>query len=112
MKIEINGRAFTLAFTYGVFRALSKKWNLPGVQAVFNQFTDADGREIDVFVDLVHAAIQYSGETITEDEVGDWMLQNFDKITDISKALMEALPQAEPDAGKQIPREKGEVIPN
>jgi len=98
MKIEINGVQISLEFNYKTLRILAELLGLKYVQEVFSALSDFGGREIDFFVTLVLACVRASGnDTITEDQVGDWVLSNMAELPKISAALQSVLPQPEPD---------------
>jgi len=108
MNIEIYGYRSELKFNFKTFRILAEMWGLKGVQAVFNEFADMEGREMDVFVDLIAASIKAKGnDVITVDDVGDWLLKNTDKIGELTVLLTDILPQPNPEevesGGKSIP---------
>jgi hypothetical protein len=99
MKITIKDKECELVFNYKTFRILATLLGLNGVQAVFNSFNDLGGNEIDVFASLICASVISAGnDTVTVDDAGDWILQNQNRIPELTEALTTSLPKPEPEA--------------
>lgn len=114
VKIELNGKTFVLKFGMKVLRLLSKKWELPGFNQLFQKLAVFEGmtdnltfEQIDVINDLIVCAVTANPEnldTITNDELDELYLndlENFMKqIEIVFKGFMASMPQAK-DVGKQ-----------
>jgi hypothetical protein len=105
MKITINGVEYTLKFGYGCLRCLSTLWGLPSVNHVIEK-VDAEneaGRSLEACIDLVRASVSASGSNDPgTDDVGDYLMQNPEKMTEIIELLVASLPAAPAnETGKQ-----------
>lgn len=105
MNITINGVEYTLKFGYGCLRCLSVLWALPSVNHVVEKVDTENeaGRSLEACIDLVRASISASGNADPgTDDVGDYLMKNPEKITEIVKLLVESLPVAPAnETGKQ-----------
>lgn len=101
LTININGVDYTLKFGYGALRLLADVWRLKGIQEVINAMGDISGREIEVAVDLVWAAIAVGSPDAALDtaDVGDYLLAHPDKMPEVMEQFMASMPQ--PQAGAQ-----------
>lgn len=107
MKITINGAEIALKFDYGTFRIMAKNMGLRGVQDVFNVFGDLEGRELDIMAELLLAAANSAGnDTIDIDNVGNWIMQNTNRMTEITCMLQESLPKPQAAGNAIKPKAK------
>jgi hypothetical protein len=113
VEIQLNGKTFVLNFGMKVIRLLIAKWQVPGLNDVFQKLSIFSGmtdnltiEQIDVINDLIVCSIEANKdntETITADEIDELYLtdpQNLMKqIEIVFKGFMASMPQAK-EVGK------------
>lgn len=111
--IQLNGKTFVLNFGMKVIRLLIVKWNVPGLNDVFQKLSVFGGmtdnltiQQIDVINDLILCSIEANKEnteTITADEIDELYLTDSEnlmkQIEIVFKGFMASMPQAK-DMGK------------
>lgn len=108
LTITINGEQYSVKFGYGCFRLLTEKWGLRSVQSVFSEFANMDGRELDLCIDLVWAAIKAAGREVDIDAVGDLFLFNQAELARVMQVFMASFPKAEPEGKGKAPKLTGQ----
>lgn len=99
MKITIKDKEYTLKLDFKTLRLLSERWGLPNVQAVFTEFENIAGKEIDSFVDLLDCALKAaSDDVIDKDDVGNWVFEDFhNNVKEIQNLISLSFKKPEPE---------------
>jgi len=107
ISLELGGKSFKLKFGLKLFRILGEKWKLPGINEVVAKISILDQansnltfEQLDVLEDLISCAI-YAGGTdyskLKGIEIIDEFFKNPSALQDLTKQLIESLPQQETD---------------
>lgn len=108
ITIEVNGKTFVLKFGMKVFRLLSVKWNIAGLNGIFarlaifeNITDDVSFEQLDVINDLIIASVQANEENtelLTADELDALFLSDsvtmMGIIEQVFKGFIASIPQA------------------
>jgi hypothetical protein len=107
--IEINGKSFVLQFGMKVFRLLSEKWNVPGINGIFQKLAvletitdDVSFEQLDVINDLIVASVRSNPdnkEAISSDELDELFLSD-------TQAMMKIIEVVFQEFTKSIPQTK------
>lgn len=107
-SIEINGKSFVLQFGMKVFRLLSEKWNVPGINGIFQKLAvletitdDVSFEQMDVINDLIVASIQSNPEntaTISNEELDELFLADTPAMMKIIEVVFQEFTKSIPQA--------------
>lgn len=106
--IKINGKSFVLQFGMKVFRLLSEKWNVPGINGIFQKLSvletitdDVSFEQMDVINDLIVASIQSNPEntaTISNEELDELFLADTPAMMKIIEVVFQEFTKSIPQA--------------
>lgn len=110
LQIELNKKTFVLKFGMKVLRLLSQKWQVEGLNEVFQKLAvlesitgDLTFSQIDVINDIIVCSVLANPENtekITNDELDELYLADMVGMTKtielVFKAFLESMPKAEP----------------
>jgi hypothetical protein len=106
--IKINGKSFVLHFGMKVFRLLSEKWNVPGINGIFQKLTvletitdDVSFEQLDVINDLIVASIQSNSnnkEVISTEELDELFLSDTPAMMKIIEVVFQEFTKSIPQA--------------
>ena len=106
--IKINGKSFVLQFGMKVFRLLSEKWNVPGINGIFQKLSvletitdDVSFEQMDVINDLIVASIQSNPDntaTISNEELDELFLADTPAMMKIIEVVFQEFTKSIPQA--------------
>jgi len=107
LQLKLGSKSFKLKFGLKLLRILGEKWKLPGINEVVAKISILDQansnltfEQLDVLEDLICVAIHAGGHDYSElkdIEIIDEFFKDPYALQDLTRQLIESLPQQQPD---------------
>jgi len=110
MEIVINEQKIPLRFSYGLIRAMSKRWGINNVEAVLNKIMTvfAAAEEdffgaIDTVTEIVVEAAKIAGNEVDAEDVADMLFADMTGVMiEVIRNFVESIPQVTPDDVEEL----------